>query len=54
MLDGLRAAWGNEPLSFLAAGVHVTRYVGTTPDEWKAIGFYPFQGRASASEDSKK
>jgi len=54
MIDSLEAAWGSEPLSFEAAGVHVTRYLGTTPDEWKAIGFYPFRGQATPPEHSKE
>ena len=42
MLDMLRVAW-ESPLSFVATGVHVTRYLGTTPDEWRAVKFFPFQ-----------
>eukprot|EP00548_Thalassiothrix_antarctica_P002731 CAMPEP_0194134728 /NCGR_PEP_ID=MMETSP0152-20130528/4804_1 /TAXON_ID=1049557 /ORGANISM="Thalassiothrix antarctica, Strain L6-D1" /LENGTH=53 /DNA_ID=CAMNT_0038830595 /DNA_START=475 /DNA_END=636 /DNA_ORIENTATION=- len=32
--------------------VHVTRYLGKTPDEWKAVAFPPFTGWLEAREDS--
>jgi len=52
MLDELDQTWRSQPLSFVAPGVHVTRYLGKTPDEWKALAFSPFTGRVEAREDS--
>jgi len=52
MLDELDQTWGSQPLSFVALGIHVTRYLGKTPDEWKAVAFPPFTGWLEAREDS--
>ena len=49
MYDSLKATW-ETPVSFLAPGLHVTQYLGRTPDEWKAIAFFPFEARENSGE----
>ena len=49
MYDSLKATW-ETPVSFLAPGLHVTQYLGRTPDEWKAIAFFPFQAKEPVLE----